>query len=322
MAKPKRQTRTTGKVKSSPDEAPVTEAVTTTRVDPAHLLGERAPDAGVAEGAPADLAAAARAFAEPVAAHANAGPSEIMQAAQMIEQVRTQASQLSAHLRRQQASVDHREAELNSRQAAIDNQVRGARLWLAERQQEITTQQAALEAQRQAQAGREKQLQELAGSCQETKQTTEVELRRLASELAQRESELAARMAQFNATSAEHVRRLEVRQHEIEEREPALAERRKQLNTREQELDQRQSQIEESVKRLAAQIALGQKAQQLQEALAKLESRREHLDEAEKLLVEQEGQIEAEHCAWPKTARPTPKNCMPSGASWPTSAGK
>jgi hypothetical protein len=53
-------------------------------------------------------------------------------------QVRLQASQLASHLQRQQAAIDHREAELNARVAAMENQIRAARLWLDERQGELS----------------------------------------------------------------------------------------------------------------------------------------------------------------------------------------
>ncbi len=47
--------------------------------------------------------------------------------------MQNQAAQLAAQLGKQQATLDHREAELNARAAAVENQVRAARLWLAEK---------------------------------------------------------------------------------------------------------------------------------------------------------------------------------------------
>src|SRR5262245_36047352 len=63
---------------------------------------------------------------------------------QLVEQVRSQASQLGAHLKRQLADVDHREAELNARLADMENQLRGARLWLDQQHQELAARKADL----------------------------------------------------------------------------------------------------------------------------------------------------------------------------------
>jgi hypothetical protein len=55
----------------------------------------------------------------------------------LVRQVRTQVMQLSAHLYKQREQLDHREAELNARLAAMEGEMRAARLWLQERQQEL-----------------------------------------------------------------------------------------------------------------------------------------------------------------------------------------
>jgi hypothetical protein len=60
-------------------------------------------------------------------------------------QVRLQAAQLATHLQRQQATVDHRESELNARSAAVENEIRAARLWLDERHAELAAQKAELD---------------------------------------------------------------------------------------------------------------------------------------------------------------------------------
>ena len=62
-----------------------------------------------------------------------------------LQQVRSQAAQLAVHLQRQQASVDHREAELNARLAAMENQIRTARLWLNERESDLAARQVELD---------------------------------------------------------------------------------------------------------------------------------------------------------------------------------
>jgi hypothetical protein len=60
------------------------------------------------------------------------------------QQVRLQAEQLAAHLARQQSTIDHRESELNARLAAMENQIRSARLWLDERHAELAEREKAL----------------------------------------------------------------------------------------------------------------------------------------------------------------------------------
>ena len=69
-----------------------------------------------------------------------------------------QAAQLATHLQKQQASIDHRESELNARNAAIENQVRGARLWLSERHTELSQRQAELDRREKELAQREAEL--------------------------------------------------------------------------------------------------------------------------------------------------------------------
>ena len=108
-------------------------------------------------------------------------------------QVRLQASQLAAHLQRQQAALDHRESELNARVAAMENQIRAARLWIDERQSELS--------QREAEIARREDRQVPAGG--DVAESTdhkagprraggEVALDERAAELDRREAELAA----------------------------------------------------------------------------------------------------------------------------------
>jgi|GEM_PF-2131008 len=61
------------------------------------------------------------------------------------DQVRLQASQLASNLQRQQQAIDHRESELNARVAAMENQIRAARLWLEEQQAELASRELELE---------------------------------------------------------------------------------------------------------------------------------------------------------------------------------
>ncbi|MEX0677548.1 MAG: hypothetical protein WD063_10765 [Pirellulales bacterium] len=73
------------------------------------------------------------------------------------QQARLQAAQLASHLQRQQSTVDHRESELNARVAAMENQIRAARLWLDERHAELAAQTALLDRRERELAEREEE---------------------------------------------------------------------------------------------------------------------------------------------------------------------
>jgi hypothetical protein len=91
-----------------------------TRVDGPHLLREVEPEG-------LDLIAASLAAREEVSA-------ETSLAAARLE---AQAEQLAGHLRLRQEELDRREAQLNARCAEFDQELRNARLWFAERQQDL-----------------------------------------------------------------------------------------------------------------------------------------------------------------------------------------
>ena len=71
-------------------------------------------------------------------------PSFGLPLAESFEQMQSQAAQLAAQLRKQQATIDHREAEVNARAAAVESQVRTARLWLLEKLEELAQRKAEL----------------------------------------------------------------------------------------------------------------------------------------------------------------------------------
>lgn len=102
-------------------------AVTETRVDPAHSIG--------------DALARAPALAEMPVAEAITDLVRVEGAVQL----QSQADQLAAHLRQRQQELDRREAQLNSRLADFDKEVREARLWLAERNDELNEREARCE---------------------------------------------------------------------------------------------------------------------------------------------------------------------------------
>jgi chromosome segregation ATPase len=118
-------------------------------------------------------------------------------------QVRLQASQLAAHLQRHQATIDHREAELNARVAAMENQIRAARLWLDERQGELTQRETALARQDATQADvPSRQTSSDRPSNHDELSVREAELNRRAAELDTAAAELARRFGTTDALGA------------------------------------------------------------------------------------------------------------------------
>jgi hypothetical protein len=150
---------------SPPDASSLPRATPSTRVDNAHV-------------GPRD--AASEHSARDVAFATSVPPAGEVSAAALIHQVRTQAAQLATHLQRQQATVDHREAELNARLAAMEHEIRGARLWLNERHADLARQTAELE-RRESEAAQREQ------ATAENKECTE-----RAAELDRRQAELDA----------------------------------------------------------------------------------------------------------------------------------
>ncbi|HEY2894892.1 MAG TPA: hypothetical protein VGJ16_11785 [Pirellulales bacterium] len=147
----------------------------TTRIDAAHT-------------GPASSASPTRAEFEPVAANGIA-PSPAVEAA-AIHQVRTQAAQLSVHLQRQQATIDHREAELNARLASMENEIRGARLWLNERHAEMAEKTAELDKRERDLESRLTAIDASEAANRNPTKISEFELAERAAELDRREAEL------------------------------------------------------------------------------------------------------------------------------------
>ncbi len=205
----------------------------TTRVDAAHVVTSDVP-ASVSDPA--------------------ARPAELSTAI-VIQQVRSQAAQLAAHLQRQQSSADHRESELNARLAAMENQIRGARLWLTERQTELSARQADLDRREQSLAAREAE----AASRPQTRRAADGPGRGTdarEAELDRREAEveaLAARLAGDldSARSSEEVQRalraVEARSENLERAEQLLASEQAQLARQNQLLAQERISFAETV---------------------------------------------------------------------------
>ncbi len=187
--------------------------------------------------------------------HAGAAPDMVDDTPRLtiglVQQLRTQAEQLSAHLRTQEKDLEQREALLNARMAEIDTQTRSARLWLRERQEELRAQAEELQRQR-GEAGSTRR-----GKVADSQSRTESKDH----ELSQREAELRQQRQQLDAERA------------------ALQQQREEWLVQLKQFD------EPSPHR--ARSANEEPHAALQQFLA----RQQYLDQAESLIAEQRGQL-------------------------------
>ncbi|HUY88506.1 MAG TPA: hypothetical protein VMV10_07215 [Pirellulales bacterium] len=200
-------------------EAPKAENVLVpgTRVDAAHVVGD-AP-------ASANEPAAEKQAHPSDAPWAAVDPSEVAQAVAFqaeLEAVllQAQAEQLAQHLRSRQEDLDRREAQLNARCAEFDQEVRTARLWLSERQQELAQREDDMLARERALAAGAAQRSAAAdGDCEERRIAEENALRARFEELAERERCLIEAETSLSAQQAETAafeRELQQRREQLE----------------------------------------------------------------------------------------------------------
>ncbi|MEX0979117.1 MAG: hypothetical protein WDZ48_09710, partial [Pirellulales bacterium] len=198
-----------------------------TRVDRAHVRAD--------ELVPAEL------VAEPIAS--GAVPPECAPVI-TAHQVRLQAAQLATHLQRQQSAVDHRESELNARMAAMENQIRSARLWLDERHAEIAAQKADLER-------RERELAD--GAAARGERPVASQTAHDKNHLDERAAELDRREAELEAVAARLASRLQLaaKNEEIEQAVESLDTYREKLERAEAILSGQQNEVERERRQLA-----------------------------------------------------------------------
>ena len=203
-------------------------------------------------------------------------------ATQFVQQVRAQAAQLAEHLRRQQAALDHREAELNARNGALEAQVRQARMWHTEQQHQFGELRAAADRRQQELDVRAEEIAEAASACQTLRRQTEEELRRREAMLETRESVLAARLSEFASLKENSKAALQQTESHFARQEALLAEREMQLNEtvaacrlRDQQHDRRAAELDERWQRLAAaERLLGEEQADLTRARETLQAER------------------------------------------------
>jgi hypothetical protein len=228
------------------------------RIDPPHPLGEAAlpADGPVEEAAP--VVAEDAPSTDAVAATGRSAPH-------LTEQLQTQALQLGALLRSKQRELDRREALMNAREAKLENELRLARLWTRERDEEVRQREQDFNARQKALEEQASQVASLEVSLDQDFSTQQVQL-------ALREQACEARLQELQA------------------REARLAAEHEALATAHERLEQQRVEHE------TALLAVEQRAAiQHQEALHQLELQRKNLAQLSRSLEEREQALLRKH---------------------------
>lgn len=182
-----------------------------------------------------------------------------------VRQVHTQASQLAAHLQAQQHDLDHRQSEVNARIAAMENEIRTAQIWLAERRQELDDDRARLSEKEDLLSRR---LHDLGIVTREgSTQAVETELTRRAEAVRQREAEIALAAAELSE-----------KQNVYEQQCAQLEVRRRYLDNLETMLEKEQQDLAESLQQFEAeQTRWEQRLRQRREQLSEQNAHSEEL---------------------------------------------
>lgn len=226
MSKPKRDTR--GRSKAVPDGAASSQLERgdeRNRIDPPHKMAS--PQTLTPVEPPAEVTSDTPVQPEQVKV-----PDEAAQA-----RVHAQADQLAAHLRSRQKELDHRESQVNACLAALDRDMRTARLWLKEREAEFTERAAFLDSREANLEGRERELARRArdmaraeaerSDAEKCARRKEIELAECRAEEARAEAEsLRERLRQAHQELSEDAR--QQRRRLADEQRAALAEIEKQ----------------------------------------------------------------------------------------------
>ncbi|MEX2141445.1 MAG: hypothetical protein WD894_19420 [Pirellulales bacterium] len=250
----------------------------------------------------------------------------------MVQQLRLQAQQLSEHLGQQQADLDRREAELQAHAARLEQQERNNRLWLKCQHEELADRDAALktrEDELQQRAGHIEQLEQNIAAIRRSGEE-ELEARRAAldrretasrnidEQTRERLLEVQAAAAALRDASLAHdelVGDLERRLNDFDTRRGITLEMLARFLAGEAVLPARPKHPgrNEAVQYVASQRqrseglaggilsrdgrALGDEFDQLGDLLAELQSRREHIAQAEALLERAQNEVAELHLA-------------------------
>jgi len=239
----------------SEKQQPTKSAGSSTRVDSAHTLSAAGPENADAVRVSADVLEVA---AGEIHEHS-------------VEQIHAQAGQLAGHLRAQQKVLDHRESQLNAHAAQLEGEIRTARLMLREREQEL---------------GEEKN-----------------ELVRRAKELEQQATQVAAADVAIGEDKDEYREGYRQKYWELQKQEAELNTERKRIEQEREsskkmveamldEIEQKRAALDKEARLMEETIQRGANAGEMENIVAEIQTRRDQLDEAEKVLNEQLDELE------------------------------
>lgn len=238
--------------RTTSEEPPSIKVLPDTRIDPAHRATEQQ----------ADEIAEARGIAEAVA------PGD-----GRWQQFQVQAAQLASRLQARQKELDYRESQINSRAAQVESDVRTARLWLAERDAELTR--------------REQELEELARALAEREAAAKAE-----QEFVSRAEETAR-----HAELAQKAESLQKRQQEIEEAEARLAADSAEVHQLREQLVERQRICDEEARWQRERTASEQQRalDEIEEKRRSVHRRSEHVDQCRAALEQTRAELGRMH---------------------------
>lgn len=162
------------------------------------------------------------------------------------EQLQAHARQLAEYLRRRKAEVERREAELNARLAGLESEVRGARLWLSERVQELAEQKKDFERREQKLAAERQSLEQTRTNWQRECESYDAALAKRAAQLDAREAACLA--AGTPGHMGAKLARLEAAEQSVAREQEDVARQRKELTLAREEA---QAEIREERRLLA-----------------------------------------------------------------------
>ena len=190
MPKPNRKDR------DSKSSSRAAEKSVETRIDASHQVGKGA------KPTPAEKPISKKPPSVAVAESDSNVEEAAADARKLSEQLRGQAAQLSAHLRDRQKGLDHRESLLNAQLAQLDGGTRSARLWFAERQEELEERRSELDEQQRAARSRLARLATAESVANRTLKDSDDEVLQREEMLKRREAELDAKAEHLEAQAA------------------------------------------------------------------------------------------------------------------------
>ncbi|HTN76047.1 MAG TPA: hypothetical protein VL096_12400 [Pirellulaceae bacterium] len=275
------------------------------RIDPPHPLGELASREAVA--APPVIASPA--VQESSSDEDAAALDEIVFATtgrsqeHLAEQLHAQALQLADHLRTKQREIDRREALLNAREAKLENELRHARLWVREREQETQEREQQFQLRLQELNAKSSQLASVEISVDHDLTTQQAQFALREQALAQREEKLSAEQQRLdNQRSA--LRTAEARLEQQRAKLAADQQRARQkhdawqaeaavtLEKQLRNIERARQEVEAREEQLAQRRAPAAQQREHREWEARLLTRQHALDEAEKLLASHGEQLD------------------------------